>query len=292
MLKLIDLFFWCFQVELQGQIEEWRQSKPESKFLFRPYGSAEPAASADQAEDSDTDETHPPAAGIFKGSGGGDGDDALRDGSKPGHSLLFVHQEAWQREILAKFGDFAMIDATYRTTMYDVALFFIVVPTNVGITVVAEFCVQSEGAEEITEALNVSNLSTIGSACARRSSFSFVFFINNCSLQSLSIQSCAYPYMAYTHPWSGYTRMALMCGVAALYKSTHSHWHPFCTQLRTCAFFFLFSLRGVSHMYGLAIMSLISISHQEHADETTLYSARSCMEFIVISNCAFLTTFI
>ena len=48
-----------------------------------------------------------------------------------------------------------MIDATYRTTMYDIALFFVVVPTNVGYTVAAEFCVQSEGAADITEALKV-----------------------------------------------------------------------------------------------------------------------------------------
>ena len=49
-----------------------------------------------------------------------------------------------------------MLDATYRTTKYDVALFFLVVPTNVGFTVAAEFCVQSEGAAEIAEALEVS----------------------------------------------------------------------------------------------------------------------------------------
>ena len=44
-----------------------------------------------------------------------------------------------------------MIDATYRTTMYDTALFFIVVQTNVGYTVEAEFCPQNEGAVEIAE---------------------------------------------------------------------------------------------------------------------------------------------
>ena len=58
-----------------------------------------------------------------------------------------------------------MIDATYRTTMYDVALFFLVVPTNVGYTAVAEFCVQSEGAIEIGEALKVS--------CCHLNSFQF-----------------------------------------------------------------------------------------------------------------------
>ena len=60
-----------------------------------------------------------------------------------------------------------MIDATYRTTMYGIALFFGVVPTNVGYTVAAEFCVQSEGAVDITEALKVSFFSqcSVGKNC-------------------------------------------------------------------------------------------------------------------------------
>ena len=44
-----------------------------------------------------------------------------------------------------------MIDATYRTTMYDIALFFMVVPTNVSYTVVVDFCLQSERAVQIAE---------------------------------------------------------------------------------------------------------------------------------------------
>ena len=48
-----------------------------------------------------------------------------------------------------------MIDATYRTTKYNIPLFFLVVPTNIGYTVAAEFCLQSEGAGDIAEALKV-----------------------------------------------------------------------------------------------------------------------------------------
>ena len=47
----------------------------------------------------------------------------------------------------------SLIDATYKTTKYDLALFFICVKTNVGYSVVAEFVVQSETAESISEAL-------------------------------------------------------------------------------------------------------------------------------------------
>ena len=41
----------------------------------------------------------------------------------------------------------SLIDATYKTTKYDLALFFICVKTNVGYSVVAEFVIQSETAE-------------------------------------------------------------------------------------------------------------------------------------------------
>ena len=47
------------------------------------------------------------------------------------------------------------MDATYKTTRYDLALFFICVRTNVGYQVVGEFITQSETAEQIAEALTI-----------------------------------------------------------------------------------------------------------------------------------------
>ena len=47
----------------------------------------------------------------------------------------------------------SLIDATYKTTRYKLALFFICVKTNVGYSVVAEFVVQSETSNNIYEAL-------------------------------------------------------------------------------------------------------------------------------------------
>ena len=41
-----------------------------------------------------------------------------------------------------------LIDVTYKTTLYDVPLFFLTVHTNVGYTVAAEFIVQSETSED------------------------------------------------------------------------------------------------------------------------------------------------
>ena len=43
----------------------------------------------------------------------------------------------------------------YKTTLYDLALFFITVKTNAGYTVAAEFIIQTETNEQIEEALNI-----------------------------------------------------------------------------------------------------------------------------------------
>ena len=47
------------------------------------------------------------------------------------------------------------MDATYKTTKCELALFFSAVKTNVGYSVVGEFGVQSETADQITEALSI-----------------------------------------------------------------------------------------------------------------------------------------
>ena len=49
----------------------------------------------------------------------------------------------------------SLIDATYKTTKYDLPLFFVTVRTNVGYKVVAHFIVQSETTEQILEAVNI-----------------------------------------------------------------------------------------------------------------------------------------
>ena len=48
-------------------------------------------------------------------------------------TLLWIHQEKWQQELLAEYGnDISLMDATYKTTKYELPLFFISVRTNVG----------------------------------------------------------------------------------------------------------------------------------------------------------------
>jgi len=49
------------------------------------------------------------------------------------------------KDFLVKFGNtITLIDATYKTTKYEVASFFLCVKTNVGCVVVAKFVVSSE----------------------------------------------------------------------------------------------------------------------------------------------------
>ena len=47
------------------------------------------------------------------------------------------------------------MDATYKTTKYDLSLFFLYIKTNIGYSVVAEFVIQSETTQQISEALTV-----------------------------------------------------------------------------------------------------------------------------------------
>jgi len=68
-------------------------------------------------------------------------------------SLLWVHQEPWQQHLMLKYGN--TICATYKTTRYELPLFFISVRTNTGYCVVSEFIVQSESAAHIEEALQI-----------------------------------------------------------------------------------------------------------------------------------------
>eukprot|EP00117_Sycon_ciliatum_P030213 scpid77271/ scgid0065/ len=146
------------QTEMACKIKTWKESAtPPALLHFRPYV----AVSDPSTTNEDTVRTpnsltgeEEPCNGRYKGSGGGD-DEALIDPVPAVSRLLLVHQEKWQQELMADFGELTLMDATYRTTCYDLALFFIVVYTNVGYIVVAEFCIQSERSEDIGEALAI-----------------------------------------------------------------------------------------------------------------------------------------
>ena len=125
------------QIDTEKKVQLWRSSdKPPPVRRFRPYN---PEANSTTPDD---DDFHDEVA---------DNDPAVPLASR----LLFVHQEQWQKDLLAMYGDVCLLDATHRCTKYDIPLFFLVIATNVGYTVVAEFCTQSERAEDIAEALGL-----------------------------------------------------------------------------------------------------------------------------------------
>ena len=124
------------QENLRLKIRKWQQNSPTSLHYFRPC-----IGSKDKLDDQPTQTN-----------------DRCTDDIQNEHAqnLLWVHQEAWQRDLLIKYGNtITLIDATYKTTKYELPLFFLCVRTNVNYTIVAEFIVQSEGADDIAEALRV-----------------------------------------------------------------------------------------------------------------------------------------
>ena len=69
---------------------------------------------------------------------------------------MYVHQEKWQRDLMQRYANnITLLDATYKTTKYDLSLFFLCVKTNVGYSVVPEIVIQSETTQQISEALAV-----------------------------------------------------------------------------------------------------------------------------------------
>ena len=112
------------QENAQKKIEQWKELSPTSRYHFRPY------------RKNNEEATECESKGDFE------------------ETILWVHQESWQQQLMIMYGNtISLMDATYKTTKYDLPLFFISVRTNSGYCVVAEFIVQSESATHIAEAL-------------------------------------------------------------------------------------------------------------------------------------------
>ena len=145
------------QENVRLKIEEFEKRDTTSSFFFRPYIKKEADSNLDFSTGTATIKSDQ-VQNCYNGNTGGDYEDINIAGSSTNfqQSLLLIHQEQWQKELLEKYGnDISLIDATYKTTRYDIALFFICVKTNEGYTVVAEFVIQDETAEKIEEAIQV-----------------------------------------------------------------------------------------------------------------------------------------
>ena len=140
------------QENLRLKIEVWQKDFPESTHYMRPYKKNKETPQHSMPEGAPTPV---PTPVIFADIN--DDEVKLKETSKEcTQTFLWIHQNKWQKELLVKYGNIiTLIDATYKTTKYDLALFFLCVRTNVNYAVVAEFIVQSESASEIADALRI-----------------------------------------------------------------------------------------------------------------------------------------
>jgi hypothetical protein len=70
--------------------------------------------------------------------------------------FIFVYQAHWQKRLLSRYGnEICLLDATYKTSKYDLPLFFLCVATNVGYSPVATFLIPDEKTESISRGLAV-----------------------------------------------------------------------------------------------------------------------------------------
>ena len=117
------------QKNLAMKVDEWKKNNQGVNIYFRAYKKIE------------------------KGSCEGDGREDVSEFEQP---LLWIHQEAWQQELMLNYGNImTLIDATYKTTRYELPLFFLSAKTNVGYSVIAEFVTHHERMEDIAEALQI-----------------------------------------------------------------------------------------------------------------------------------------
>ncbi|XP_046848037.1 uncharacterized protein LOC124441606 [Xenia sp. Carnegie-2017] len=132
------------QENLQKKIEDWKLRCSDESFFFRPLAkySAESLITQENSVDNEEDDDDD------------DDDNTVLPESKNG--LLFIHQTVNQKRLLKRYGnELTLLDATYKTTKYSLALFFLVVKTNVSYQVVGSFVLQSETSYAIAEALQV-----------------------------------------------------------------------------------------------------------------------------------------
>ena len=124
------------QHNLKLKLQEWESSHPDSTFYFRLYVTKD----KQPPTENDMQFTSQHSGANFTSAPENSGDAQQFE-----QTFLWVHQTQWQKEMLAKYGNtMTLLDATYKTTMYDLALFFVTVRMNAGYTVAAEFLVHSE----------------------------------------------------------------------------------------------------------------------------------------------------
>ena len=146
------------QENLRLKILQWKKDKTDSLFYFRPYKTKQNEAEKEAPPPGTQSVKTPSNSGRFNGNSSLEESMSQHiDTDEFEETLLYVHQGKWQRELMQWYANnMTLLDATYKTTKYDLSLFFLCVKTNVGYSVVAEFVIQPETTQHnISEALAV-----------------------------------------------------------------------------------------------------------------------------------------
>ena len=104
------------QENLCLKIKSWKKKSPDSLHHFRPYVKSHQTHD-DKSEASQVQNSTNTSTSTEVAKGGCE---------RYTQTMLWVHQENWQKELLVKYENIiTLIDATYKTTKYDLALFFV-----------------------------------------------------------------------------------------------------------------------------------------------------------------------
>ena len=128
------------QESLQKKTERWKSKCSDETFYFRLLGKYSEELPTDKVQNDDDNDDDEDNAVLLRTPNG----------------LLFVHQTDNKKRLLQRYSDeLTLLDATYKTAKYSLALFFLDVKTNVNYQVVGSFLLQSETSDAIAEALGI-----------------------------------------------------------------------------------------------------------------------------------------
>ena len=144
------------QENVSLKIQQWQKTEPSSNHFFRPFLVEDISSKTPPTENEENGSSLGSNDTGYVGNDGIDDTCAIADETNCQQHLLWVHQADWQRDLLTRYGNtLSLLDATYKTTCYELPLFFLCVRTNVGYSVVGEFITQCETADDIKEALSI-----------------------------------------------------------------------------------------------------------------------------------------
>lgn len=137
------------RMTVQMQVNDYLNAHKKDSFFFRPH------IEQDENEMKDSNASSP--CNEEEDDNHVDEEVLLTDESgEQSKKLLFLHQTAWQKRLLHRYGDnICLLDATYKTTRYALPLFFLAVKTNVDYQAVAAFMTEDETVSSIKEALEL-----------------------------------------------------------------------------------------------------------------------------------------